>query len=114
LVAPVFEILTENNQLNITNRLVSQIIRHYAGNPTESERNPSYLNFSTELGLAANSDELLDHLDLLMLNQMMSADMRAGLKNHIDSLPDDAAGLSQRVRDIISLIVVSPEYTVQR
>ena len=114
LVAPVFEILTENNQLNITNRLVSQVIRHYAGNPSNSERNPSYLDFSTELELAANSDELLDHLDLLMLNQMMSADMRAELKSHIDSLPDDAQGLSQRVRDTISLIAVSPEYSVQR
>jgi len=114
LVAPVFEILTENNQLNITNRLVSQIMRHYAGNPVVSERNPSYLDFSTELELADNSDELLDHLDLLMLNEMMSADMRTELKNHIDSLPDGALGLSQRVRDTISLIMVSPEYSVQR
>ena len=114
LAGPEFEILTENNLVRGTNRITQQIIRHYATSPNSLDLNPSYLDYADELAIAADSDALLDRLDLLLTNQMMSADMRSILKNHIDSLPDDSDGLSQRVRDAISLIVVSPEYSVQR
>lgn len=114
LLSPEFEILTENNLVRGTNRITRQVIRHYATSPNSLDRNPSYLDYADELAIAGDSDALLDRLDLLLTNQMMSTDMRAILKDHIDSLPDDAAGLSQRVRDAISLIIVSPEYTVQR
>ncbi len=114
LVGPELEILTENNLVRGTNRLTRQVIRHFATTTNSVDLNPSYLDYSAELALADDSDALLDHLDLLMMNQMMSTEMRSILKDHIDSLPDNAAGLSQRVRDAISLIVVSPEYSVQR
>ncbi len=114
LVGPEFEILTENNLVRSVNRLTRQVIRHFASTTNSIDLNPSYLNYSDELAVADDSDELLDRLDLLLMNQMMSNDMRAVIKNHLDGLPDDPAGLSQRVRDAISLIIVSPEYSIQR
>lgn len=113
LVAPEFEILTAGNEISTTNRIGDQINRHYLGTPHVADLNPSYLDFTTELSLAHDADELLDHLDLLLTNGAMSVELRDLLTQHIDSLDTTPTGLSQRVRDAVTLIMASPDYMVQ-
>jgi len=44
----------------------------------------------------------------------MSTGLRSILVDHMNGLSDDEQGRSQRVRDGITLIMVSPEYLVQK
>ncbi len=114
LQAPEFQLFVEATELATSNRIGNQIQRHYAGNASDSERNPSYLDFSFELTLASDTDTLLDHLNLLMLSGGMSDNLRDALSDHLDALPDHASGLSQRVRDAVTLIMASPDYLIQQ
>ena len=113
LVAPEFELFTESNELATTNRIGRQIQEAYLGNPDSSGRRTSYLDFSYERSLAAEPEQLLDHLNILLLSGNLSADLRVILVNHLNGLPDTEPGLSQRVRDAVTLIMASPDYLVQ-
>ena len=74
----------------------------------------SYLNFDTELALADDPDALIDHLDILLMAGNMSAELRTHLTNHVEALPDTPLGLSERVRDAVTLIMASPDYLTQQ
>jgi len=114
LMAPEFDIFTDSNILTTASRINDQVHRHYKQTTTSSELNPSFLDFGPEIELAADSQALLNHLDLLLLSGGMSDDLNTVLLAHLDSLPDNEAGHVQRVQDAVSLIVASPEYLVQR
>lgn len=112
LKAPEFELFTESNELATTNRIGRQIQQEYASNPS-GVPTTSYLDFSNETVLAQDVEALLDHLDLLLLSGNMSDSLRTTLGGHLNGLDDTADGLSQRVRDAITLIMASPDYLVQ-
>lgn len=112
LEAPEFELFTESNELATTNRIGRQIQQQYAGNPSGG-LTASFLNFSDELSLASDTKALLDHLDLVLLSGNMSDALNTTLSSHLNDLPDTPAGLSQRVRDAVTLIMASPDYLVQ-
>jgi hypothetical protein len=84
--------------------------------PTPKLEGHSKLNLSEEASLAQNTDELLDHLSLVLLNNEMSTSLRDILKEHLD-LPDgykDAdKPLLEKAREAILLIISSPEYLIQ-
>jgi len=112
LVAPEFELFTESNELATANRIGRQIQQDYASNPADG-LTTSYLNFADELSLASATTALLEHFDLVLLSGNMSDDLRTALTSHLNALPDTPAGLSQRVRDAVTLIMASPDYLVQ-
>ena len=112
LKAPEFELFTESNELATTNRIGRQVQQAYASNPSGG-LTTSYLDFSDELSLASDVDALLDHLDVLLLSGNMSNALRSSLTGHLTNLDVTTNGLSQRVRDAVTLIMASPDYLVQ-
>ena len=113
LDAPEFELFTAGNELATSNRIGRQIQIQYARYPYSNGQSSSYLDFTYELNLADDATALLDHLDLILLSGNMSDGLRNILQSHIEALPSDEDGLSQRVRDAITLIMASPDYLVQ-
>ncbi len=113
LVAPEFELFTESNELATSNRIGRQIQEAYLGNPDTTGQRNAHLDFSYERWLATDPEELLNHLDTILMSGNLSDGFRAILLDHINGLPDTENGLSQRVRDAITLIMASPDYLVQ-
>ena len=113
LVAPEFELFTESNELATSNRIGRQIQEAYLGNPDSLGQRNAFLDFTYERQLASDPDELLNHLDTVLMSGSLSAGFRAILFDHINGLPDTDEGRSLRVRDAITLIMASPDYLVQ-
>jgi len=117
LVAPEFQIINENTLTSNTN-LLHDMVTYFSDDnaPTPKLEGHSKLNLSEEASLAQNTDELLDHLSLVLLNNEMSTSLRDILKEHLD-LPDaykDAdKPLLEKAREAILLIISSPEYLIQ-
>ena len=113
LNAPEFELFTEGNELATSNRIGRQIQQYSVGSISDGEQPVSYLDFSYEVGLAADSDALLAHLNVVLLAGNMSSGLRDLLFSHLQALPDTPAGHLTRVRDAVTLIMASHDYLVQ-
>ncbi len=113
LLIPEAEIYTDNNILATTSRVNSQIQRFFLQNPDTSQQRWSHLDLSREIALVDKPEELLDELNILLLSGNMSAPLRAVLLDHIALFDDTEEGRSQAARDVISLIMASPDYLVQ-
>ncbi|MCF6254597.1 MAG: hypothetical protein L3J38_07600, partial [Thiomicrorhabdus sp.] len=77
----------------------------------------SKLNLKKEVELAQNTDDLLNHLSLILLNNNMSSSLREALKEHLDNediFKHAANSKLEKTRDAILLIISSPEYLIQR
>lgn len=111
LVAPEFQILTENNLVNTFNAIISMV--HNSNRPTTW--NWTTIDTTLELALADTPEELLNHLNLVLLNDLMSVELRQILTNHLGQVfPEGAEGQQAKVTDSIKLIVTSPEYLIQQ
>jgi len=116
LVAPEFQIATENNIISTTTYIGWQLQYYYhagTGNGG-APLTQATLDLRREFELAADVNALLDHLDLLMLSGSMSSELRTILSSHLEAINGDADGRSHRARDAINLIMISPDYTVQK
>lgn len=131
LVAPEFQIVTENSNMAMTNILNNIIFRY-------PDQLWSTLGLDHESSLASNSGALLQHLNIILLSGGMTNELREILRNHLDDPSFDSVSngrLSQlreihgallddgllegeklraKVRSAISLIVNSPEYLIQK
>ena len=115
LTAPEAEIYTENYVL-ATNGFINTFIHKFytAGDSGSGAQFLTHINISDQANLAADTDALLDELDLVLMSGQMRSDMRIVLKNHLDALPDTPEGRAQRALDGISLIMASPAYLIQK
>ena len=118
LVAPEFQIVNENTLTSNTN-LLHYMVTFFSDSRVNTPRlgEHSKLNLSKETSLAKDTDKLLDHLSLTLLNNEMSDSLRGILKEHLN-LEDaykyaDNANL-EKAREAIMLIISSPEYLIQR
>ena len=111
LLGPEFQIVTENTAVNLANEISSEIQHSDTANFKWTT-----IKTNKEIALASDSNRLLDHLNLLLLNGNMSADLRRILLLHLenDVFPDGQDGLKAKVRDAIMLIVISPDYLIQK
>ncbi len=113
LVAPEFQIVTENTNMAMTNILNLLIFR----NPQQLW---SSLNLDHEISLAADLDVLLEHLNIMLLSGGMTNELRTIIRNHLNDASFEIASLSEeetlrsKTRSAISLIVNSPEYLIQK
>jgi len=118
LVAPEFQIVNENTLTSNTNFLHDMITDYSDSKASVLKLDAhSKLNLSEETALASNSDELLDHLSLVLLNNEMSTSLRDILKEHLD-LEDGYKYAKnpplEKAREAILLIISSPEYLIQQ
>lgn len=112
LVAPEFQIATENNVMAMINTINFHVLKSDADWNTSWTR----LDLSHEAQLAANPGELLSHLDVLLTAGSMSDALRQLIIEHISSdvFPDTEDGRMARAKDAVSLVLSSPEYLVQK
>lgn len=113
LQAPEFELFTDSNELATSNRIGRQIQQYSVSSISDDEHPVSFLDFTFEIGLAGDVNELLDHLNVVLLAGNMSDGLRDLLSEHLLALPQTSTVLLARVRDAITLIMASPDYLVQ-
>lgn len=111
LVAPEFQINTENTMVSLENSIGFEIDRSGQEGITWTT-----LNFDHEIALANDSEKLLDHLNLILLNGEMSAELRQLLLKHLnnDVFSEDEQGRTDKTKDVIMLIAFSPDYLIQK
>lgn len=107
LKSPEFEITTETTVVTVANYLRTAI---YGSLGPATAR--ITLNLSNEITLAANPDQLVDHLNTLLMAGNMSAEMRTILINAITQIP--ANNPTERARTAIYLVINSPEFAVDK
>lgn len=122
-VAPEFQILNEKNITAASNWAGAIIFNSYDFLREGCEDNLTFDNgvgcvypdFSQEIELATDTDELMAHLNLLLLSGQMSADTATIVAEHIDTF-DKVAEQERlyRVAEAVYLLWMSPEYAIQR
>ncbi len=119
LAAPEFQIMNENTLTSNTN-LLHYMVMFFSDTKALKPKldDHSLLNLSKEAELAKDTDKLLNHLSLILLNNEMSASLRAILKEHLnlkDIYPEEKdEALLAKAQEAILLIISSPEYLIQR
>lgn len=118
LVAPEFQIVNANTLTGASNLLHEMIIEFSDSKATTPTVGGfSKFNLATESTLAANTDQLLNHLNLILLSGKMSGKLRSILKEYLDKpgiFPKGEEGKLTKAREAILLITSSPEYLIQR
>ena len=111
LVSPEFQITSETTVVTVGNEMNEATNR---GHHLYDHWNDSMplLQLQRELQVHENTTVLLDHLDLLLFAGQMSAQTRATVTDMYNNLDDNNA--IDRVTSLIYVLVMSPEYVVQR
>jgi len=113
LIAPELEIVTENYLTRTSNFLAySTLWGHTEFNDEESNDNRILISLSALQPMIDDTNQLLDYLDMLLLGGTMSDDMRTILTEAFDSTSGDE--VNDRLSNLLFLVMVSPQYTVQR
>lgn len=110
--SPEFQLQTETQGVLIVDNLGKRIALTSA---TAGDDDP-VLDLSSLVAEAADSAAMLDDLDVLLLGGSMSASLRDIASRAIALTPDagDEASRLKRAQIALTVIVVSPEYAVQR
>lgn len=106
IVAPEMQITEETSVVGYLNFMRDTIPN---GTGTSRDIRPDY---SAELALAATPDLLLDRINLLLLQNQMSATLRGQILTAINANPANSA--ANKVYLAIFLTMASPEYLVQK
>lgn len=111
LVAPEMQVATEFRNTFITNYFFSQAFDLNSENPN---LNPDdvFIDISEEMGLATDTDALVDRVAEKLLAGSMSATLRQETSGMINRIP--VSDPKSRVAEAIYFIVSSPEFAYQR
>ncbi|MEP1445612.1 MAG: DUF1800 domain-containing protein [Paraglaciecola sp.] len=109
LVAPEFQITTENYAIRTSNFFAySALWSHLPNGDSEQV----IVDFSEEVALVNETDDLLERLNILLMAGGMTAEMREILSEmHNETVNAQPA---ERVADLVFLIMNSPQYSVQK
>lgn len=127
LVAPEFQITNENSSVLTANQLERQAYQFVDSTGTiyfspsgfsevaSLNSNSVLLRSNQWEPLADNPAALVDRLALVLMQGQMPATMRTTLINYISGIPTSTAGYRGfRVIEAASLIINSPQYSIQR
>ena len=112
LNSPEFQILDESSIITITSRLLANTIWTHNQKDDIDERQIA-IDISDEVAMEADTDALLDHLDLLLLGGRMTDELRSEVLTLMEER-DYRGGNAQRVVEAIYLIASSPEAAIQK
>jgi uncharacterized protein (DUF1800 family) len=110
LVSPEFQITHDTTVTGYINFVGSIADFGYRRNGSD----PLIASYATETALAATPDVLLDRLNLLLLAGRMTDPTRSLIRNAVQSLGTDGNNLRFRVALAVMLVMVSPEFIVQK
>ncbi len=116
-LSPEMEIMSEANLASTHNNFHHQIYRFnnrsdIIGNGDNTR--VTTINLEPLIALAGNPDSLLDWYNLVFFAGGMPDDMRQILFDYLRSLPDNDAGLFAKVQDTLFMVMVAPQFHVQR
>lgn len=115
LVSPEFQIETDTYLTRFTNMLDGFVTWQFTGNTSQFlDPDITLVNIEREKALSSNVDQLLEHLDVLLMGGSMSPFMRTTLRNHLSGIPVGAGNGYLRATDALSLILVSPEFAIEK
>jgi uncharacterized protein (DUF1800 family) len=106
LFAPEFQIITAVTAISSANQLRSQVDGVMNGNSNDLYE--VRLDLTDEIAIAPDVRALIDRLDLIMMYGNMSQPMRQILIDAASQIDD----LEDRVKMVVFLISISPEYSV--
>jgi uncharacterized protein (DUF1800 family) len=111
LYAPEFQIQTESTSVTMVNAL-TRFVRQQSGCNLVAPGGGQAATVNLDLcaAQAMNPEALITHLDTLLLAGRMSARLREVLRRHAAGT-DDAL---TRARELIFLVALSPDFTVQK
>lgn len=125
LLAPEFQMFTGSNAALHANLLAKMIYKRDRFDPNfwtgtgqgwgtvAGWNNPpvhAMLNLTEELAIADNPQHLVDHLNLLLTHGQLTPEDSQLIANHVALVSE----LRDRIYEAIFLIVMSPEYAIQR
>lgn len=108
LVAPEFQLNSETNVTTVNNALSRVILRD------EFYYRPAVLDISRELQLLSDPEALINHLDLMLTADTLSDASRQLLTEYINTNRDSLNDDERLVEDVISLVITSTEFAIQR
>jgi uncharacterized protein (DUF1800 family) len=118
LYSPEFQITTDTYITRIQNEFGGRIFwahRDNTGLTNVEEYNPMLVDLRRETALAGDAQTLIGRLNLLMMGNRMSTQMRNILVSHVNSMPNNNEGDRRyRLQDALWLIMNSPEYVVEK
>ena len=120
LKAPEFQITHETTATGYTNFILNEAERATNWNKQDARQYGSVRDFmatdyAAERALARDASALLDHLNLLLMAGKMSASLRSKIVPAINAVPAvSERDLYRRVSTAVGLIMVSPEYLIQK
>lgn len=118
LSAPEFQIVNENTLVATTNLFHIMVQVFSDSEPfTPALGELSRLDLGTVTDMAANTDQLLDYLDLVLLNSSMTTELRNILAEHLNienSYSEGREGQFEKAKEAVLLIITSSEYLIQR
>ncbi len=114
LVAPEFQITTEQRITTGTNRFWECVFEGYAG-VSNPQPDTELLHLDSEIALALDPPALVERLNQLLMSGQMSQEMKDIVVSMVeDTDATSSTGRRQRVLEALYLIVTSPEFSVQK
>lgn len=115
LVSPEFQIETDTFLTRFTNLLDGFVTWQYSGNNSQFlDPDITRVSIEREKILSANVEQLLEHLDVLLMGGSMSPFMRSTLRNHLAAIPLGDDNGYRRATDALSVILASPEFVIEK
>jgi hypothetical protein len=120
LYSPEFQILTETTVTRMNNTIRSRIVDYYLGSNNPPPTRP-LVNYSRLITIitpanASTYGQLVDELNLRLMYGSMSSSMRSTLITMLtsQSTPTTDANRIDRIRQLLRVILFSPEFAVQK
>ena len=107
LVAPEFQITHETTVTGYANFITNLVDRGHGWNETNLRG-----DYNAELALAGNPAALMDRLNMLLVAGQMSAATRSTILTAVNAMP--ASNPRGRVLTAVSLVMLSPDFVVQK
>lgn len=120
LFSPEFQILTETTVTRMNNTIRSRVADYYVGSnnppPTRPLVDYSRLIPIINTANASTYGQLVDELNMRLMYGSMSSHMRSTLITMLtsQSAPTTDANRIDRIRQLLRVIVLSPEFAVQK
>lgn len=114
-LSPEMEIMSEANLASTHNNYHDQFYR-FTSRADLSDDNPrvTIVDLEPLVEIAGDPNALLDWYNLVFFAGGMPDDMRQTLFNYMQTLPSDAAANFAKVQDTMFMIMVAPQFHIQR
>lgn len=120
LYSPEFQILTETTVTRMNNTIRSRIVDYYLGSSNPPPTRP-LVDYTSLIAIISTANpttfgQLIDELNLRLMYGSMSPSMRATLLTMLtsQSTPTTDANRIDRIRQLLRVILFSPEFAVQK